>query len=144
MPMNEQQRCAWSRGQLYDAYHDREWGVPQHDDRVLFEFLNLEGAQAGLSWLTILQKRENYRRAFDRFRAEKIAKYDSEKSALLLKDAGIVRNRLKIQAVILNAQAFLEVRREFGTFDRFIWNLIGGKPLIGSHKKKAVELSVLM
>src|SRR5882724_11749190 len=104
------------------VYHDAEWGVPQHDDRVLLELLTLEGAQAGLSWSTILAKRENYRRAFDRFDARKIARYDARKVAALLADAGIVRNRLKIAATIRNAQAFLAVQKEFGTFDRYLWS----------------------
>jgi DNA-3-methyladenine glycosylase I len=109
-------------------YHDKEWGKPVHDDRRLFEFLILEGAQAGLSWETILNKRENYRRAFDRFDAKKIARYDKRKVRALLEDAGIVRNRLKIAATISNAQAFLEVQKEFGTFDRYIWQFVGGRP----------------
>jgi DNA-3-methyladenine glycosylase I len=111
-------------------YHDREWGVPVHDDRLLFEFLILEGAQAGLSWSTILKKRENYREAFDGFDAEKIARYDARKVRELLANAGIVRNRLKISAAIGNAKAFLAVREEFGTFDRYIWGFVGGKPKI--------------
>jgi DNA-3-methyladenine glycosylase I len=111
-------------------YHDREWGVPVHDDRVLFEFLILEGAQAGLSWETILNKRENYRRAFDKFDAGKIAKYDARKVRALLKDAGIVRNRLKISSTISNAQAFLVVQKEFGSFDKYIWQFVGGKPKV--------------
>ena len=109
-------------------YHDREWGKPVHDDRVLFEFLILEGAQAGLSWETILNKRENYRGAFDGFDAEKIARYDKRKVRSLLADAGIVRNRLKIAATISNAAAFLEVQREFGSFDRYVWQFVGGRP----------------
>jgi DNA-3-methyladenine glycosylase I len=108
-------------------YHDKEWGRPVHDDRVLFEFLILEGAQAGLSWDTILNKRENYRRAFDRFDAARIAKYDKRKVRALLADPGIVRNRLKIASTISNAQAFLAVEKEFGTFDRYIWQFVGGK-----------------
>ena len=108
-------------------YHDKEWGRPVHDDRVLFEFLILEGAQAGLSWDTILNKRENYRRAFDRFDAARIAKYDKRKVRTLLADPGIVRNRLKIASTISNAQAFLAVQKEFGTFDRYIWQFVGGK-----------------
>jgi DNA-3-methyladenine glycosylase I len=111
------------------AYHDTEWGVPLHDDRALFEFLILEGAQAGLSWSTILRKRENYRRAFDRFDARTIARYDDEKVAALLQDAGIVRNRLKVGATIDNARAYLETRKEFGTFDQYIWSFTGGRPL---------------
>jgi len=111
------------------AYHDQEWGVPVHDDRVLFEFLILEGAQAGLSWSTILNKRDNYRRAFDNFDARKIARYDAGKVQKLLADPGIVRNRLKIRAAIQNAKAFLEVQKEFGGFDAYIWRFVGGKPI---------------
>jgi len=111
------------------AYHDTEWGVPLHDDRKLFEFLILEGAQAGLSWSTILNKRENYRAAFDGFDAQKIARYRERKLAALLADAGIVRNRLKVRAAVTNAKCFLEVRREFGSFDAYIWGFVGGKPL---------------
>lgn len=111
------------------AYHDREWGVPLHDDRALFEFLILEGAQAGLSWSTILKKRAAYRAAFDRFHARKVAGYGEEKVAALMADAGIVRNRLKIGAAIRNAQAFLAVQKEFGSFDRYIWGFAGGRPI---------------
>src|ERR1700741_4456353 len=115
-------RCAWADTQeLFVPYHDEEWGVPVHDDRLLFEMLNLEGAQAGLSWLTILKKRESYRRAFDHFNAKKIAKYDAKKRAELLKNEGIVRNRLKVNAAIENAKAFLEVQIELGSFDKYIW-----------------------
>jgi len=110
-------------------YHDNEWGKPVHDDRVLFEFLILEGAQAGLSWETILNKRENYRRAFDGFDASKIARYDKRKVRALLGDAGIVRNRLKIAATISNSAAFLAVQREFGSFDRYVWQFVGGRPM---------------
>ena len=112
------------------AYHDTEWGVPLHDDRALFEFLILEGAQAGLSWSTILRKRENYRKAFDGFDARKIARYDEGKIAALLEDAGIVRNRLKIAATISNAQAFLAAQKEFGSFDAYIWRFTGGRPVL--------------
>jgi DNA-3-methyladenine glycosylase I len=122
-------RCPWPTTELYIAYHDTEWGVPQHDDRVLFEFLVLEGAQAGLSWLTILNPRDNYRRAFDGFDPGKIARYGARKVAALLADPGIVRNRLKIAAAIRNAQAFLAVQREFGSFDRYIWQFTGGRPI---------------
>jgi DNA-3-methyladenine glycosylase I len=122
-------RCAWATTPRYHAYHDEEWGVPQHDDRVLFEFLVLEGAQAGLSWLTILNKRENYRHAFDGFDAEKIAHYGPRRVAALLADPGIVRNRLKISAAIRNAQATLAVRREFGSLDRYLWRFVGGRPI---------------
>lgn len=122
-------RCAWARGDpLYIDYHDTEWGVPQHDDRKLFEFLVLEGAQAGLSWLTILRKRENYREAFNNFDAGKVAAYDTKKLAELLSDKGIVRNRLKIEAAIQNARAFLALQKEFGSFDAYIWQFVGGKP----------------
>ena len=122
-------RCAWARGDpLYIDYHDTEWGVPQHDDRKLFEFLILEGAQAGLSWLTILRKRENYREAFNNFDAGKVAAYDTKKLAELLSDKGIVRNRLKIEAAIQNARAFLALQKEFGSFDAYIWQFVGGKP----------------
>jgi DNA-3-methyladenine glycosylase I len=122
------QRCAWAGSDaLYQDYHDREWGVPLHDDQRLFEFLILEGAQAGLSWITILRKRDNYRAAFDDFDAMRIARYDANKIELLLQDAGIVRNRLKVQSAIINAQKFLDAQDEFGSFDRFIWQFVGGK-----------------
>jgi DNA-3-methyladenine glycosylase I len=123
------QRCGWASGEQYIAYHDEEWGVPLHDDRALFEFLILEGAQAGLSWSTILKKRENYRKAFDRFDAKKIARYGDDKVAALLANEGIVRNRLKVNAAVTNAKAFLAVQREFGTFDAYIWSFTGGKTL---------------
>jgi DNA-3-methyladenine glycosylase I len=122
-------RCGWATGEEMIAYHDAEWGVPVHDDRELFEFLILEGAQAGLSWSTILRKRENYRKAFDRFDAAKIARYDDRKVAALLADAGIVRNRLKVASAIGNAQAFLAAREEFGSFDAYIWRFVDGRPL---------------
>ena len=121
-------RCAWATGELMIRYHDEEWGVPAHDDRLLFEFLILEGAQAGLSWNTILNKRENYRRAFSGFHAQRVARYDRRKVAELLRDPGIVRNRLKIASAIANARAFLLVQKEFGTFDRYIWQFVDGKP----------------
>ena len=129
-------RCGWARNDLAILYHDREWGVPQHDDRVLFEFLILEGAQAGLSWDTILKKRENYRAVFDAFDAKKIARYDRRKMQALMRDAGIVRNRLKITATVQNAKAFLEVRKEFGSFDRYIWQFVGGKPRVNAWKPR--------
>jgi DNA-3-methyladenine glycosylase I len=110
-------------------YHDEEWGVPVHNDRLLFEFLILEGAQAGLSWRTVLDKRENYRRAFDNFHASRVASYQLKDVKRLMGDAGIIRNRLKIAAAILNAQKFLEVRKEFGTFDKYIWQFVGGQPV---------------
>jgi DNA-3-methyladenine glycosylase I len=125
-----EQRCHWATKPAMIEYHDREWGRPVHDDRVLFEFLILEGAQAGLSWETILNKRENYRRAFDHFDAKKIARYDKRKVRELLGNAGIVRNRLKIAAAIGNAQAFLAVVEEFGSFDAYIWQFIGGRPRV--------------
>jgi DNA-3-methyladenine glycosylase I len=125
-------RCAWPSNDLAVLYHDREWGVPQHDDRVLFEFLILEGAQAGLSWDTILRKRENYRAAFDAFDPKKIARYDQRKIQQLLSDEGIVRNRLKIASTIQNAQAFLAVQKEFGSFDRYIWQFIGGNARVNA------------
>jgi len=123
-------RCSWARNDLSIQYHDREWGVPLHDDRALFEFLILEGAQAGLSWDTILKKRENYRVAFDGFDARKIARYDGRKLQALLGDEGIVRNRLKILSAVMNAKAFLAVQKEFGSFDRYIWQFVGGKPIV--------------
>jgi DNA-3-methyladenine glycosylase I len=121
-------RCAWARNELAIRYHDEEWGVPVHDDRALFEFLILEGAQAGLSWDTILKKREHYRRVFDNFDAKKVARYNAQKVRQLLGDPGIVRNRLKIAAAIQNATAFLEVQKEFGSFDVYLWPFVGGKP----------------
>jgi DNA-3-methyladenine glycosylase I len=121
-------RCAWATNDLAIRYHDTEWGVPLHNDRALFEFLILEGAQAGLSWDTILRKRDRYRAVFDDFDAEAVARYDAEKVAALLADPGIVRNRAKIAAAIQNARAFLAVREEYGTFDAYIWRFIGGSP----------------
>src|SRR5690349_2666484 len=119
-------RCSWAKGELYAAYHDLEWGVPVHDDRLLFEFLILEGAQAGLSWITILKKRQNYRRAFDNFDVRRVARYDQRQIQKLLKDPGIVRNRLKIQSAVQNAKAFLAVQKEYGSFDSYIWRFVGG------------------
>jgi DNA-3-methyladenine glycosylase I len=133
-------RCGWSLGDpLYLDYHDNEWGVPVHDDQKLFEFLILEGAQAGLSWITILRKRENYRVAFDGFDPRKVAVYTEDKIAALLLDPGIIRNRLKIRAAVTNAQAFLKVQAEFGSFDRYIWQFVGGKPLI-NHWQRLEEI----
>ena len=125
-------RCGWASldNDLYREYHDREWGVPVHDERLLFEFLVLEGAQAGLSWSTILNKRENYRKAFDGFDPRKVASYDAAKVRRFLADPGLVRNRLKITAAIQNARAFLKVRKEFGSFDSYMWGLVGGKPRV--------------
>jgi DNA-3-methyladenine glycosylase I len=122
-------RCAWATTPLSISYHDEEWGVPLHDDTRLFEFLILEGAQAGLSWETILRKRDNYRAAFDGFNPAKVAKYNDQKIATLMNDAGIIRNRLKINSAITNAIAFLEVKREFGSFDEYVWRFVNGKPL---------------
>ncbi|MDQ3801929.1 MAG: DNA-3-methyladenine glycosylase I [Acidobacteriota bacterium] len=127
-------RCDWAKNDLAIQYHDAEWGVPARDDRKLFEFLILEGAQAGLSWDTILRKRENYRAAFDGFDAEKIALYDAQKIAELLLNEGIVRNRLKIASTIQNAQGFLKIKDEFGSFDAYIWRFVGGKPIVNSWK----------
>jgi len=126
--LSNMERCPWPTTELYIAYHDREWGVPNHDDRHLFEMLVLEGAQAGLSWSTILNKRENYREAFDNFDAGKIARYDARRKAKLLGNPGIVRNRLKVDAAVQNAKAYLKVRDEFGTFDRYIWQFVSGVP----------------
>ena len=124
----DKRRCDWARGELDIAYHDREWGVPLHQDRLLFELLILEGAQAGLSWSTILKKRAAYRKAFDRFDAAKIGRYTAARVERLMGDAGIVRNRAKIEATVANARAFLEVKREHGTFDAYIWQFVGGQP----------------
>ncbi len=128
------QRCDWAKNDLAIQYHDAEWGVPQHDDRKLFEFLILEGAQAGLSWDTILRKRENYRAAFDDFDYKKIALYDEAKKAELLQNEGIIRNRLKIASAVQNANAFLKIQKEFGSFDKYIWNFVDGKPIVNSWK----------
>src|SRR5580704_10406501 len=127
--MLTKKRCPWARDELSVQYHDTEWGVPLHDDRALFELLILEGAQAGLSWITILKKRPAYRAAFDRFNARKVAQYDEARIARLLTNEGIVRNRLKIRGAVQNAQSFLAVQKEFGTFDRYIWQFVGGQPL---------------
>src|SRR5512138_3235827 len=125
------QRCPWAGSDpLYLTYHDTEWGVPAHDDRHLFEMLVLEGAQAGLSWITILRKRERYREVFDGFDAQLVAKYGARKKAALLRDAGIVRNRLKVDAAVDNARAFLAVQREFGSFDRYAWGFVDGRPKV--------------
>lgn len=127
--IEEPRRCHWARTDLSVAYHDLEWGVPNHDDRTMFEFLILEGAQAGLSWETILRKRENYRKAFDNFDPRRVAKYDQRKVEKLLGDAGIIRNRLKINSAIGNAKAFLQIQKEFGTFDEYVWRFVNGRPL---------------
>ena len=133
---NEPVRCAWLdlTKDDYVAYHDLEWGLPVHDDRVLFEFIILEGAQAGLSWYTVLRKRESYREAFDGFDPEIIARYDEAKIAELLSNPGIIRNKQKVNAAIGNAKSFLDVRREFGSFDSYLWTFVGGKPKLNSFK----------
>jgi DNA-3-methyladenine glycosylase I len=127
-------RCTWASNELSIRYHDEEWGVPVHDDRTLFEFLILEGAQAGLSWDTILNKRENYRKAFDGFDPARVARYDGRKRERLMRDPGIVRNKLKIASAVGNAKAFLSVQKDFGSFDRYIWQFVGGKPRVNSPK----------
>jgi DNA-3-methyladenine glycosylase I len=131
-------RCSWPASELDIAYHDKEWGVPVHDDRVLFEFLILEGAQAGLSWSTILRKRENYRRAFASFDPEKVARFSSEQKRKLMRNEGIVRNRLKIDSTVTNARAFLAVQKELGSFDRYVWNFVGGKPRQNARKGRDI------
>ncbi len=131
-------RCTWAGDdELYQQYHDQEWGVPSYDDQHLFEMLILEGAQAGLSWITILRKRENYRQAFDGFDAQKIARYSTKKIEKLLQNPGIVRNKLKVNAAVINANAFLQVRDEFGSFSDYIWQFVGGKPKINRWKNMA-------
>lgn len=129
-------RCQWVEGQFpeYIKYHDEEWGVPVHNDKKLFEFLILEGAQAGLSWSTILKRREGYRSAFADFNVERVAKYDEGKIALLLLDPGIIRNKLKVNATVSNAKAFINIQEEFGSFDQYIWSFVGGKPIVRSWK----------
>jgi DNA-3-methyladenine glycosylase I len=122
-------RCPWAEAELQHHYHDTEWGVPSHDDRHLFEMIILEGAQAGLSWATILNRRETYREAYGNFDPSAIARYDDRKKARLLADPGIIRNRLKVEASVLNARAFLAVQAEFGTFDRYLWPFVGGRPI---------------
>ncbi len=133
-------RCAWADSHpLLARYHDEEWGVPEHDDRRLFELLNLEGAQAGLSWLTVLQKRDAYRKAFERFDAKKLARWPAAKRAALMKNEGIIRNRQKIDAVVANAKAFLEVKRELGSFDRFIWGFRSADQLSQALKRRGFK-----
>lgn len=128
-------RCSWAGDDpIYVNYHDKEWGVPVHDDRLLFELIVLEGAQAGLSWMTVLKKRENYRKAFDNFDPEKVALYDKQKIDLLLENQGIIRNKRKILSAISNANAFLKIRKEFGSFDDYIWTFVNGKPIINKWK----------
>ena len=131
-------RCGWAQNiPIYIDYHDKEWGVPVHDDRKLFEMLILEGVQAGLSWLTVLRKRENYRKAFDHFDPKKIAKYSEKKIQKLLSDEGIIRNRLKVRAAVINANAFLQVQKEFGSFDKYIWQFTGGEQI--KNKRKTLK-----
>lgn len=139
MPGLHSKRCAWSEGSSVQMlkYHDTEWGVPVHDDRKLFEFLILEGAQAGLSWKTILERRIGYRRAFDNFDVAKVSRYSKKDVRRLLKDAGIIRNRLKIEATIQNAKRFMEIQESFGSFDRYIWRFVGGKPIANKFKRIA-------
>ena len=134
MTIEEPQRCAWARGDLDIVYHDTEWGVPVHDDVVLFEFITLEGAQAGLSWSTILKKREAYRKAFAGFDPVKVARFTPARVERLMQDAGIVRNRLKIESTITNAKAFLAVQKEFGSFDAYLWRFVGGRPLVNARQ----------
>jgi DNA-3-methyladenine glycosylase I len=132
----DRKRCGWvGKDPLYEKYHDREWGVPLRDDAQLFEMIILEGAQAGLSWITVLKKRENYRRAFDQFDAGKIARYDGRKKRVLLSDAGIIRNRLKIDATIGNARAFLHIVDEFGSFSDYLWDFVDGRPIVNSWRR---------
>ena len=129
-------RCEWAEGsEIYQRYHDEEWGVPVYDDRKLFEFLILESAQAGLSWITILKRREGYRNAFANFDPEKVAKFDQKKVEELMQDTGIIRNRKKIKSAIANAQAFLKIQQEFGSFSVYIWNFTGGKPIVNTFDK---------
>jgi len=135
-PAREPLRCHWASNPLNIPYHDEEWGVPVHDERLWFEFLILEGAQAGLSWDIVLKKRQRYRELFDGFDAEKVARYDSRKTRALLKDPGIVRNRLKIAAAVSNARAFLKVQNEFGAFDAYAWNFVDGAPIINNWKTR--------
>src|SRR5215471_9844178 len=137
--MSQPTRCPWAKtsSELYVRYHDQEWGVPQHDDRRLFEMLILEGAQAGLSWSTILHKRSGYRRAFANFDPRKVARFDARRRAALRRDPGIVRNRLKIESTVSNARAFLALQREFGSFDRYLWSFVDGKPLLNRPRPRA-------
>lgn len=130
-------RCEWAHEEPNLSYHDKEWGRPQHDDQKLFEFLILEGAQAGLSWITILKRREGYRRAFSNFNAKKVAKFNEKKISLLLKDESIIRNKLKINSAINNAKQFLKVQKEFGTFDKYLWSFVDHKPIKNKFKKLA-------
>lgn len=134
--MSEKKRCAWvdESSEIYKKYHDEEWGVPLHDDRALFEFLILEGAQAGLSWITILKRRENYKKAFDNFEVEKVAAYDEKKIAELLQNEGIIRNKLKVNSAVKNAKAFMKIQEEFGSFDKYIWSYVDYSPIDNGFK----------
>jgi DNA-3-methyladenine glycosylase I len=136
LTLDEKKRCTWAQSPAMFLYHDQEWGVPQHDDCVLFEFLTLEGAQAGLSWSTILAKREAYRQAFSNFDPGKVARFDAAKQQALMANAGIVRNKLKIASAIQNAIAFLSVQREFGSFEKYVWQFVNGQPIVNSWKAK--------
>jgi DNA-3-methyladenine glycosylase I len=143
--ISSKRRCSWANSnELFIPYHDEEWGVPVHDDRLLFEMLNLEGAQAGLSWLTILKKRANYRAAFNHFDVQAIEKYSAAKKAALLRNPGIVRNRLKIQAVIDNAKAFRAIQREYGSFDEYIWKFVLDSPVTRAKRRHAQAVSEIM
>ena len=143
--MKTKLRCSWANHpEIYTKYHDEEWGMSQHDDQKLFEMICLEGAQAGLSWLTVLQKRENYRKAFDHFDAKKIAKYTTAKRTQLMKNEGIIRNRLKINAFIENAKAFLKIQKEWGSFDKYIWHFVNNKTISYNKRKDAIVISEIM
>ena len=138
--MNDKVRCQWCAGdKLYQEYHDKEWGKPTYDDAILFEFIILESFQAGLSWITILKKRENFRNAFDNFNYKKIANYDEKKIAELMQNAGIIRSELKIKSAISNAKAFLKIQQEFGSFSKYIWNFTNGKPIV-NHPKTVIDV----
>lgn len=132
----EEKRCPWAIGEENIAYHDEEWGKPKHDDRLLFEMLILEGMQAGLSWVTILKKRENFRKAFDNFEVERVANYDEDKIQELLQNEGIIRNRLKIRGAVKNAQAYVKIQQEFGTFDAYLWGFVDGKQIVNTYEKQ--------
>lgn len=134
--MNGFSRCFWAKSPLEVAYHDAEWGVPLHDDQTLFEFLILEGAQAGLAWITVLKKRAHYRQVFDQFDPQKVAQYDEQKIATLMADAGIIRNRLKINATINNAQRYLEIQNKHGSFDAYLWRFVDGQPITNHWRDK--------
>ncbi len=135
MPKSKKQRCTWpGESELMIEYHDKEWGRPRHDDKQHFEFLILEAAQAGLSWMTVLKRRQGYRRAFANYDWKKVAKYDKKKVNQLLQDPGIIRNRMKVEAAVHNAKLFMDVQKEFGSFDKYIWSFVGGKPIVNRHQ----------